>query len=1107
MKNLTASALLFLFCIQAVAQTASSADTSGTWQSYGSLLDKAKYPEIKGRLFNYNWRDLETSPNVWNWVQFDNDLNAWAADSLPVILLIYTKEDAPDWLYKNGVPKVTEKDEQGNSIGYSPYYADTDYKRFFKRMITNVHQHLETLPTGTRKQVIAIQACLGNTGDYIGYKGIVDAKYALTADEFFELYKEFSLYYYNEYANTSPKIYHLSNPSNDGADETNWLMANCPGSWLKTGSIGKGYQLNDELSKSRWLYDIMNKPQNGVYIKTRSEISGPSTMAGTWLKAPYKNMYALMCYDIYWGLDINNQSGSQIQDSLQDAALSFFNKYAGQKDGLKSTNALCALRDGLDCTDTVRFPIAEFGVLNRKDSTRYKNIVNRFTAFGARLDDATAATQDELSNLAAAGINDVGWDIFRGNYERHLHQLLPNETSIGYWNVNAPADSTAMYGRFARGFDIANGKKALYFDIDDSSFLNRAPVNAAYPVSIDITYRDSGYGSFRLYYDAKGGIEKPSIQVTCTNSGSWKKASVTLYDGYFGNRSANNSDFYIKSTNSKNVIFSTIELSRPNPDKSDIGFAATSLSNFDTLCVNATSTKNILLKAAFLTGTNVVVGPLKGYVFSLTANGLFTDSLIINDYGTTINKTIYVQFKPLAPGVYNGTLIISGGGVSAINIPVSGVAINSIPQISALVSNVTCNGKKNGFINLTLTGGNAPFTYSWTSADFNTFKSSSEDIADLKPASYSVDIVAKAGCKISNTYTIAEPATLEVAIIKDSDILCKGGTTTITVTASGGVLPYTGVGVFTGNAGTNNFTVTDSNGCTATNKIVLTNGTAVAPSKPLEIFSPVADEAGVCGGGKFSFYIDTVPTATSYTWVPPAGAIITQTSTNGTGINIKVPSTFVAAPISVTANNACGSSFAAIKAVNLIPAAPAAISGPVTVVKNTVGLVYTVTPIISGLTYTWTANNGVKITAGQNTPSITVTWGNLAGRLTVKASNSCGFSPITTLDIGITAAFADTATAANLFAASTIIQKPAVFYVAPNPVTDKAMLYFTANKMAQYYISISDLNGRQQLRTSFISTKGQNAVPLDVQHFAKGIYNITLFDEKGNRQSTHLLKL
>jgi hypothetical protein len=69
------------------------------------------------------------------------------------------------------------------------------------------------------------------------------------------------------------------------------------------------------------------------------------------------------------------------------------------------------------------------------------------------------------------------------------------------------------------------------------------------------------------------------------------------------------------------------------------------------------------------------------------------------------------------------------------------------------------------------------------------------------------------------------------------------------------------------------------------------------------------------------------------------------------------------------------------------------------------------------------------------------------------------------------------------------------------------MLYFTANKMAQYYISISDLNGRKQLSTYFISTKGQNAVPLNVQHFAKGIYNISVFDEKGNRQSTQLLKL
>ncbi len=70
----------------------------------------------------------------------------------------------------------------------------------------------------------------------------------------------------------------------------------------------------------------------------------------------------------------------------------------------------------------------------------------------------------------------------------------------------------AMYGRYARGFDMANKKNALYFDVDDN-FLRNAPLNGSYPVSIEITYFDSGYGSWRLFYDAVKGNNKASVKV------------------------------------------------------------------------------------------------------------------------------------------------------------------------------------------------------------------------------------------------------------------------------------------------------------------------------------------------------------------------------------------------------------------------------------------------------------------------------------------------------------------------------------------------------------------------------------------------------------------
>jgi hypothetical protein len=61
------------------------------------------------------------------------------------------------------------------------------------------------------------------------------------------------------------------------------------------------------------------------------------------------------------------------------------------------------------------------------------------------------------------------------------------------------------------------------------------------------------------------------------------------------------------------------------------------------------------------------------------------------------------------------------------------------------------------------------------------------------------------------------------------------------------------------------------------------------------------------------------------------------------------------------------------------------------VCRNQQGVVYS-TPVISGLTYTWTVPSGAVITAGQGTASVTVKFGTSNGNVTVRANNGCGSS-------------------------------------------------------------------------------------------------------------------
>jgi hypothetical protein len=65
-----------------------------------------------------------------------------------------------------------------------------------------------------------------------------------------------------------------------------------------------------------------------------------------------------------------------------------------------------------------------------------------------------------------------------------------------------------------------------------------------------------------------------------------------------------------------------------------------------------------------------------------------------------------------------------------------------------------------------------------------------------------------------------------VATAVANPVLCFGGTATVTVSATGGTSPYTGTGTFTVSAGTYNYTVTDSNGCSDVVSVTVTEPTA-----------------------------------------------------------------------------------------------------------------------------------------------------------------------------------------------------------------------------------------------------------------------------------------
>lgn len=157
----------------------------------------------------------------------------------------------------------------------------------------------------------------------------------------------------------------------------------------------------------------------------------------------------------------------------------------------------------------------------------------------------------------------------------------------------------------------------------------------------------------------------------------------------------------------------------------------------------------------------------------------------------------------------------------------------------------------------------------------------------------------------------------------------------------------------------------------------------------------IAGQPYQCAGNTGSIYsVEPVAGAVSYTWTVPEDWTITA----GQGTNaITVTAGKASGEVTVKANNACSSSHGQVLVVTS-STTPSPAPGRITpaysglICSQQDGLTYTIEPIATANSYTWTVPEGWTITAGQGTPSITVKAGATAGDISVKAINGCGES-------------------------------------------------------------------------------------------------------------------
>ncbi|MCZ4407339.1 choice-of-anchor L domain-containing protein [Cryomorphaceae bacterium 1068] len=140
---------------------------------------------------------------------------------------------------------------------------------------------------------------------------------------------------------------------------------------------------------------------------------------------------------------------------------------------------------------------------------------------------------------------------------------------------------------------------------------------------------------------------------------------------------------------------------------------------------------------------------------------------------------------------------------------------------------IACAGDANGVISTNIFGGTAPYALSWTGPDG--FTSSAEEITNLGPGTYCLDLIDDNGCLFNGCVDIEEPTPLAIDPIINLPDCGDGTLAEVDLQISGSVPPYTinwsnggDTEVISLDNGEYDVIITDANNCLIEETIVIT---------------------------------------------------------------------------------------------------------------------------------------------------------------------------------------------------------------------------------------------------------------------------------------------
>jgi gliding motility-associated-like protein/uncharacterized repeat protein (TIGR01451 family) len=212
--------------------------------------------------------------------------------------------------------------------------------------------------------------------------------------------------------------------------------------------------------------------------------------------------------------------------------------------------------------------------------------------------------------------------------------------------------------------------------------------------------------------------------------------------------------------------------------------------------------------------------------------GPYCFGAVIPDLPTSSTNAITGIWTPVINNTATTTYTFTPAAGECATITTLEITVSAIITLAIGTTATTCPSDATGAINLIVSGGNAPFTFSWSNG------ASIQNLTDVVADTYTVTVTDANGCTATGSAIVAEPPAINAStnVTNASSVGASDGSVNLTVT--GGTTPYTfswsngavSEDISGLSAGTYIVTITDANGCSTTATAIVSENASPALS-------------------------------------------------------------------------------------------------------------------------------------------------------------------------------------------------------------------------------------------------------------------------------------